>query len=176
MARWTSSDLQILKAKHSATKPKKAKHETAGLTGMEAIEARRNAIIVIGIDPGTNTGIAVKRRGILEFVETHTIWRALNIVKELAENYGSVENVFVRIEDARQRTWFGKTDRERLKGAGSVERDCNIWEEVLTELQITFELIHPKRVKATTPEQFDKLTGWKERTSIHAREAAWLII
>ena len=84
--------------------------------------------------------------------------------------------MFVRVEDARLRTWFGNTGPEKWKGAGSIGRDCAIWVEVLTELQIPFELVHPKNVKETTSAYFKKLTGWTGKTSIHAREAAWLIL
>lgn len=31
-------------------------------------------------------------------------------------------------------------------------------------------------IVGATAEQFEKLTGWEGRTSIHAREAAWLIL
>ena len=90
--------------------------------------------------------------------------------------YHGANNTLVRIEDARQRTWFGNTGPEKWKGAGSIGRDCAIWEETLSKLKIPFELVHPKQVKATTAEQFKRLTGWTGRTSIHAREAAWLVI
>lgn len=166
--RWTSAQL----AKNSA-KPKKAKAKPAGLTGMDAIEARRNAMILVGIDPGVNTGCAVRWGFKWQAVETLPIFEAINRVIAWKKTCDAHERpIFVRLEDARQRTWFGETDRERLKGAGSVERDCKIWEEVLTELKIPFEFVHPKNIKEATEE----MTGWKGRTSVHAREAAWLIL
>lgn len=171
--KWTPAQLAAHK---SGAKPKNAKAQPAGLTGSEAVEARRKATVLIGIDPGTHTGYAKMVNGKLLSVTTLTIYHALKEVELWTKNYCQPDAYFIRIEDARQRTWFDKTDRERLKGAGSVERDCKIWEEVLTELKIPFEFVHPKHVKATTAEQFEKLTGWKGRTSIHAREAAWLII
>ena len=144
---------------------KPAKPETAnGIT----------AKVLIGIDPGTNTGFAVKDADGLKVVETLTIWAALNRAKAWKGVAGS--SLFVRVEDARQRTWFGNTGPEKWKGAGSIARDCSIWEEFLTAEKIAFEMVHPKNVKATTPEQFKALTGWTGRTSIHAREAAWLIL
>lgn len=130
---------------------------------------------LIGIDPGTHTGLAAKFNGKLCTVETTTIWKALLFVDERRQIHGP-ENILVRIEDARQRTWFGNTGPEKWKGAGSIGRDCAIWEETLTELGIPFQLIHPKNVKATTAEQFKRLTGWTGRTSIHAREAAWMVL
>jgi hypothetical protein len=129
------------------------------------------AKVLIGVDPGTHTGIAIKENGKFYSIETMTIYEALQRVV----NY-RYDDVLVRFEDARLRTFFGKSDREKLQGAGSVKRDCAIWEEVLTMYSIPFQRIHPKYVKATTAEQFKTLTGWPRQTSIHAREAAWLIL
>ena len=130
---------------------------------------------IIGIDPGTHTGVAIKEGGMLKIVETGKIWWAINLVHEWAEYHGK-GNTLVRIEDARKRTWFGNTGAEKYKGAGSIARDCAIWEETLTELGIPFQLVHPKNVKATTADHFKRLTGWTGRTSIHAREAAWMVL
>jgi len=153
------------------------KKKSAALRGVELLEARRNAAVLIGIDPGTNTGFACKELGQWHSIETLTIYNAIKRV--LAADRNCIMeglSIFVRIEDARLRTFFGKTDREKLQGAGSIKRDCAIWEEVLTELQIPFEFVHPRNVKPTTAEYFKKLTGWEGRTSIHAREAAFLIL
>lgn len=137
--------------------------------------ARLQASVIIGVDPGTNTGIAMKMHGDFKLIETVTIWNAMNLVKDWAE-YKGKQNTFVRVEDARLRTWFGNTGPEVWKGAGSINRDCAIWEEFLTELQIPFEMVHPKFVKETTADYFKRLTKWNGRTSKHAREAAWLIL
>lgn len=168
--RWTSAQLA---AKHA--KPAKPTQAKAGLSGQSLISAKSRASCLIGIDPGTHTGIAIKEGGLLRIVETTTIWKAINLAHEWAEYHGK-GNTLVRVEDARLRTWFGDSGPEKWKGAGSIGRDCAIWVEVLTELEMQFELVHPKAVKATTAEQFERLTGWKGRTSIHAREAAYLVI
>jgi hypothetical protein len=83
-----------------------------------------NEIFLIGIDPGTNCGIAVYRKGDRQFdrIETVKIHRAMELVLDLHGKTG----VFVRVEDARLRQWFGRSDRERLQGAGSIKRDCSI--------------------------------------------------
>ncbi|MCB0541931.1 MAG: hypothetical protein KDC70_00350 [Saprospiraceae bacterium] len=163
---WTSES--AYDATHRAPAKKKKGKAPVRAVNVRAYDA------IIGIDPGTKTGIAVKSEGLLKIVSTEKAWRAHQIVREWAEYYNG--NILVRVEDARQRQWFGDTGRERMKGAGSVERDCRIWEEMLTDLGIPFEMVHPKNVKATTAEQFKKITGCTVRTSIHAREAAWLII
>ena len=160
---------EIQAAYSKATRKRDRRHELA----KEQAEAMQptSAKTLIGIDPGTHTGIAIKIEGKWHRVETMSIFAALQTV--VMYRY---DNLLVRFEDARLRTYFGKSDREKLQGAGSVKRDCAIWEEVLTEYKIPFQRIHPRYVKATTAEQFKALTGWHGQTSIHAREAAWLIL
>ncbi len=147
-----------------------------GWTSEAEAAKKAKPAVLIGIDPGTKTGVALIVHGKLQSVETMTICKAMNFVREWSEHIQYTRSIFVRVEDARQRKWFGKTGTERLKGAGSVERDCSIWQEFLTDLKIHFEMVHPKNVRATTPEQFRQLTGYTKQTSIHAREAAWMII
>lgn len=159
MTRLKSSDLTA-----------KGKAKKAAIMPPDAI---KRASVLIGIDPGTHTGIAVKHHGTLQTVETTTIYSAIQIVI----GWHRIDfNTVVRVEDARLRTWFGKSGPEVWKGAGSIARDCAIWEEFLTDLKIPFEMVHPKHVKETTADYFKKLTGWQGRTSKHAREAAWLVL
>ena len=159
--------------KTAATHAAKPERETGA--AMAQPQRKEYPIVVIGIDPGTNTGFSVVLRGELDNVETTTIFMALTAVSGLRQKY-PLNSILVRFEDARLRKWFGKSGPEKWKGAGSIMRDCAIWEETLTALGIPFEKVAPKDVKETTAEQFEKLTGWKGRTSIHAREAAWLIL
>jgi hypothetical protein len=132
--------------------------------------------LIIGIDPGVNTGIAawnVADKSFL-FVQTVMAVQAEEIVKKMAVEG---RQVFVRFEDARLRTWFGNAGREQLQGAGSIKRDCSRWEEFLTHNEILFEEVAPRNNRTKmTAEMFKKLTGWKERTNEHGRDAAALII
>ena len=164
---------EIRQAYENKVRKRDRRHELA----KEQAEAMQptDAKMLIGIDPGTHTGIAIKMKGKLIRIETMQIRKAIETVLYCSAAVGSNETL-VRFEDARLRTYFGKSDREKLQGAGSVKRDCAIWEEVLTEYKIPFQRIHPRYVKATTAEQFKALTGWHGQTSIHAREAAWLIL
>ena len=93
----------------------------------------------IGIDVGTNTGVAVWDKYEKRFVEvvTTTILKAMDIVKK----YEIRDSIQVRLEDARKRTWFGDSGPERLQGAGSVKRDCVIWEEFLNDRKIPYMLV-----------------------------------
>ena len=89
-------------------------------------------------------------------------------------------NVEVYFEDARQRKWYGtrtaKEDRNKLQGAGSVKRDCAIWEEALTDWGIEWHAVAPKNnYTKMTAEAFRRLTGWTERTNEHGRDAAMLV-
>ena len=137
------------------------------------------AKLVIGIDPGVNTGIAVwdtKERKFRE-VCTLPIIRAL----ELCEQYRASTPFDIVFEDARKRQWLPREKnlseyRGKLMGAGSVKRDCDIWEEYCTEHCIPYTAVPPRKgLTKWDAETFKKMTGWTGRTSNHARDAALLV-
>lgn len=148
--------------------------------------------LYIGIDPGVNTGFAVwnKTEQKLDMVDTMTITQAMKTVEDfngvldeetdinglLDEETDTEYKVVVFMEDARQRNWFGQSGREKLQGAGSVKRDCAIWETFCQEVGIELRKIAPKNnYTKLSAEQFRKLTGWKGSTSDHGRDAAMLV-
>ena len=129
-------------------------------------------MILIGIDPGVTTGVAVMDGALLS-VESMTLVSAMMWIVSMATSC----QVKVYVEDARQRKWFGTKGRESLQGAGSIKRDCQIWEEWLTLHDIKFEMVPPKANKTKlNAEQFRKLTGWTGRTNEHGRDAAMLVL
>lgn len=137
-------------------------------------------MIYIGIDTGVHTGIAVwdSEKGKFVYLDTLKIHEALNIVSSYA--YKDIP-LCVRFEDARQRKWipFAKNmtgELGRAQGAGYVKAHCQIWEDFLTDYRIPFEAIAPRRnVTKLSAEQFGRITGYKERTSEHSRDAAMLV-
>lgn len=124
-------------------------------------------MIFIGIDTGVHTGFAVWHSDTkyLAEVSTYTITQAMEQVKMIVDVHGR-DDVRLYIEDARQRTWFGHTGRERLKGAGSVCRDAKIWQDWCAEQGIKCVLVAPKcnRTKLSAA-QFRILTKWTGRTT-----------
>lgn len=133
-------------------------------------------MIWIGIDPGVHTGFAVWDSGKRRFlkVETLAIHEALDYVKELHSSNPSLCVVF---EDARQRKWYGNCDTHaKQQGAGSIKRECGIWEDFLTDHAISFRAVAPgKGMTKMSSDYFKTITGWKGRTSNHARDAALLV-
>ena len=131
---------------------------------------------LIGIDPGVKTGLAVwnRRTRKFEVVRTTTICAAQETIRAMVARGNMVE---VRIEDARQRKWFGRAGRERLKGVGSVNRDCSIWQEFCEHYGIKYVLVHPKdNTTKVQAEYFNRVTGWSGRSSEHSRDAGMLVV
>ena len=133
----------------------------------------------IGIDCGVSTGICIwdRSRKAIEKLRTVKIHVAMEEVRRLA----ITDDLFVRVEDARQRKWVPRYESEsrergRREGAGSVKRDAKIWEDFLTDLGVPFEMVAPKNNKTkVTAAYFKKLTGYMETCSQHARDAALLV-
>ncbi len=129
-------------------------------------------MIWIGIDTGRHTGFAAWDGQRLVAVRTVTITQAM----ELVRGYMRQSPVRLRIEDARQRRWFGATGRERLKGAGSVCRDATVWEDWCRENGVDAEFVAPERGRTKlSAEQFRRVTGYAGITSSHGRDAAMLV-
>ena len=136
----------------------------------------------IGIDPGEHTGVAVWNTSTQAFalLDTMPLHRAIDLVKEYADEEGP-QDIRVVFEDARQRQWFPRERnaseyRGHLMGAGAAKRDAKIWEEFLTDLGIPF-IAHKPQPGGTKwkSETFARVTGYKGRTSEHARDAALLV-
>lgn len=131
---------------------------------------------LVGIDVGTHTGVCIYNSATQKIEELFTmkLHQALERIEAL--NKSEQGKIIVYYEDARLRKWFGNTGRERLKGAGSVERDSTIWEEFLTDKKIPFFRVAPKHNNTKlSPEQFKMLTGYGGRCSEHARDATMLV-
>ena len=131
-----------------------------------------------GIDPGVNTGLALWRDGEFKVIETTNIVRAM--ARVLAA-FNTCQPVRIVCEDARLRTWLPREKnlseyRGRLMGAGSIKRDCEIWQEFAETYGIPLTLIPPRKgATKWDADYFKKVTGWTGRTSNHARDAALLV-
>lgn len=136
-------------------------------------------MLYIGIDPGVHTGLAVwdtTRRDFLR-VETCSIVEAMAHIQELPLH----DNAVLITEDARQRKWIPREKslsefKGRAMGAGSVKRDSSIWEEFAAYWGIRLVKVPPRPgLTKWDADSFARLTGWKGRTSDHARDAALLV-
>ncbi|MDI7219364.1 hypothetical protein QMN07_17875 [Leptospira santarosai] len=132
--------------------------------------------LLIGIDPGVRTGFGVwnQESKRLTHVATYSVLEAQEEVK----TYKTADvPICLIIEDARKRKWFGKNPEMKRQGAGSVKRDCKLWEEFCELEGIPYRLVHPQRGRTKhTSAEFRTLTGWTGRTSEHSRDAAMLVV
>lgn len=140
--------------------------------------------VFIGIDPGVNTGYAVwdTEQKMFRVVATGDILDAMFVAKLARSQWGTEDTpTKVVIEDARKRKWLPQEKsiseyRGRLMGAGSVKRDCEIWESFCKRNGFDLILVPPQKgLTKWTAATFNRVTGWKGRTSNHARDAAMLV-
>ena len=124
-----------------------------------------------------HTGIALRSIVLNRFlsVQTMSAVEAMLAVQRLTIDSRSRIKLVV-IEDARLRKWFGTKGREALQGAGSIKRECAIWIDWLNFNAIPHRVVSPQAKGAKLDAaRFKKLTGWDQRTSEHARDAAMLV-
>lgn len=139
----------------------------------------------IGIDPGTKTGLTIYNRETksIDLLKSGTALKMMYVL--MAHPWNKLikfGQVFVRMEDARLRKWIPKqktetAERGRREGAGYVKAHCAIWEDFFKIWGIPHELVAPKNNKTKVDaEYFRMLTGYKEKTNNHSRDAAMLVV
>ena len=135
--------------------------------------------IIIGIDPGVNTGYAMSMDGtgaILELLTTK-IHTAMSKVQALNRCYNMSHGIYCFVEDPNKRVWFGpeKNYRDKAQGAGSVKRDFSIWRDFLEDEDIPMIPVAPKDIATVNHEMFCRLTKWAGKTNEHNRKAGLLV-
>ena len=137
--------------------------------------------ILLGIDPGTTTGLAsictvtstilsVGSASPLETVRQLEAWARDEVVA------GAV------IEDSRELPIYarhgGKNRGERdrvARSVGGVDTLTGLYTDLLRSFGIPVELVEPVRSKKWDAETCARITGWTERSNQHGRDALRLI-
>lgn len=128
--------------------------------------------IVIGIDPGINTGVAVFIDGRLTRLET--IHPA-----EVAAYIQAAQPSRVVFEDSRLQSHVWTNSHSRAAAAklarnvGEVDAWCRLIAHACGKLGIPAHGVSPKGKGAKMDaDSFRELTGWQGRTNAHERDAA----
>ncbi len=128
--------------------------------------------LILGLDPGVNTGAAVYVDGVLKTLITV----APHQIERLIRGHKPDRVVF---EDSRLQsyTWTkGKTAAESAKMArnvGQIDAWCRLITEICGEMQIPAHGISPKGKGAKVKEaEFKEHTGWTGSSNEHTRDAA----
>lgn len=146
--------------------------KTATLALARSMRDEANGSMVVGMDPGANTGVAFYERGQLLALETitpHHIERVLRTVNPSR----------VVFEDSRlqSHTWTTVKSRaaalKMARNVGQVDQICNQIIAICEELGIAAHGISPQGKGAkVAAEPFGRITGWTERSNDHERDAA----
>jgi hypothetical protein len=136
-------------------------------------------VYILGVDPGTKTGFAVydkegKELTIVCTLQIHEAFDAVRKINAVAKNCSF--KIFVRVEDARKRKWFGNGANAKQQGAGAIKIQCKQWEEFLKAESISYQMVAPAQIKTKMDaKKFKMITGWTSRTSNHGRDAAMMV-
>ena len=129
--------------------------------------------VVIGIDPGANTGVAVYVGGHLTQLLTMDVLAALEMIKEN-------KIALVCLEDSTLTSHIftakGVSHAAALKVArniGEVDACCKLIKQTCAKLNIPYLSISPKQKgKKMARKEFDALTGCSIPSNQHERDAA----
>lgn len=152
-------------------------------------------MILIGLDPGKETGVAVWdcqgfrflhigsmpiHRTMVYVLEWYSGWRG---AQQDANGQRAQVPMLVVWEDARLRRWgFDKMDEKAAKygnavreGAGAAKRDAQIWQDFLDDHSIPHLPKKPHKTKQDA-DAFNRVAGGKFRTNEHTRDAGFLVV
>ena len=127
-------------------------------------------MIVIGIDPGANTGVAYYSDGQLRKLETVAPLQLGEVIRVASR---------VIFEDSRLTSFMFTTVKSRpaalkmARNVGQVDAWCSLIVAICEHLGIPAHGVSPKQKGAKlNAEQFEKTTGWTEKSNEHTRDAA----
>lgn len=130
--------------------------------------------MLIGIDPGKQTGVCVydtKTKIIVDLYETN-FWGLIGLIEIWKDEF------FILEKPNSKHVWHeAKTIKHaKVIGAnvGSVYREAELIEEYLKLKGYKHKTVHPKGKK--TLEEFKLITGYKRNATEHERDAAMLCV
>jgi hypothetical protein len=131
-------------------------------------------VIILGLDPGVNTGVAQYQGG--QLLKLHTI--APHQLPDVIRQAGVMRVIF---EDSRLQSAVWTTSLSRpaalkmARNVGQIDAWCSLITAVCADLGITAYGISPRGKGAKlNAERFAALTGWEGRTNEHERDAAYV--
>lgn len=132
-------------------------------------------MIVIGIDPGKQTGFAVYDGDRFLEISTRTFWEAFYRV-ELYRIQQEIKQIIIEVPDTKHVWQKAAASTKALQrqgvNVGSVIREAELLAEGLERLGLPVKRVAPR--KKVNAEIFKKYTGYTSRTNQHERDAALL--
>lgn len=137
---------------------------------------------IVGIDPGTTTGIALydRKRNKILIVRSSDFFGAQSF---LTDSFPHKDEVKIFVEHPsrflydRNAAFENATRDNALTKMGGNRREAELLAEALKRIGFDeVELVEPVREKKWTQEKFQLFTGKRQRTSQHERDAARLAV
>lgn len=127
---------------------------------------------IIGIDPGTHTGMAIVLDGKLTDLHTCSFWECIAQI----DIHSDAELIVLELPNTRT-VWRHKKMTDRTKSKVSVDVGCVIREaeliiEYLRLNDINFKTSHP--AGKIDQSLFNRITGWTGKSNQHTRDAGML--
>lgn len=131
--------------------------------------------MLIGLDPGASTGVAIFENGKLIRLTTWTPIQLITLLPSL-----SVTSVIFEDSRLTSPVWSrGTSQAARMKIArnvGQVDAICNLICALCEEMKISARGVSPKhKGRKLDAETFNKLTGWDKKSNQHERDAAMCV-
>jgi hypothetical protein len=135
--------------------------------------------LVIGIDPGKTTGLAVydRRAGNFERLESTDFWGAIDFI---TGELDADEIVKIVIEQPSTKAIYARNKRATARGAiertgvnvGSALREASLMIDRLRDLGYPVQTVPP--LGKIDAKRFKQITGWSGKSNSHTRDAGMM--
>ena len=164
----------------------------ARLSPAPACSRTADGPVLVGLDPGTETGFAVwsPTRGALVHVASGPFWDVQTALATLCAPVTETPSAWsgwrvagVVIEDPRRLPVYARHrganrgERDRIaRSVGRIDRDVELWASWLASAGYAVRLVQPTRRKKWDREALRRVSGWSAPTNEHGRDAARLVV
>lgn len=159
--------------------------------GEQTISGTRdgNDRLLIGIDPGSSTGVCVMDLNIKKIKSVYTLnfWSTFGLLQSSKDTLAKISQIYIeqpslvkslyarhsaRLEETKSKI----VTRDKIVwNAGENAREGSLLAQGLRDLGYTVFDCRPVGRKKWTAEQFNQITGWESHSNQHVRDAAFLV-
>jgi hypothetical protein len=136
--------------------------------------------LLIGIDPGVHCGVAVSVDRKLQHCETISWWKCIDMIS-ITYHQNEVDELIIEDSSLNNYTYnrgnVGNVAMRQSRNAGMNQGYSKLMVERFKSLGYNVKQIRPTQDRHKwSKEYFESISGWKERTSEHARDAARFVL
>lgn len=129
--------------------------------------------MILGIDPGAKTGVAIYHDGKLATLNTFSVLGVLQIIRDYEPDLVVIEDSTLTSHVFTAPGIRHAAAMKVARNIGEVDAYCKLIKQVCGDWGIAYASISPKnKGKKVDAKEFERITGWTSGSNQHERDAA----